>query len=447
MAKRRMKLGLFVEPYGRHVAAWRHPNAQRDAGVSFQNFRAMAETAERGRFDFMFIADTNNVWENMEFFSRSDRSQVLDPLQLLAALSVVTRHIGLIATTSTTYMQPYHVARTFASLDQLSGGRAGWNLVTSMFPGEAKNFGGASQMPHADRYARAEEFIDVVLGLWSSWDDDAFVQDKESGLFFDPAGLHILNHAGERFGVRGPLNVPPSPQGRPLVVQAGSSEPGMELAARTADVVFAAQQTMEQAKTFYAALKGRMGRFGRQPQDLSIMPGAFLMVGRTRAEAEDKYAALQELVHPEVGLSLLSNLIGVDLSGLPVDEPLPELPVTNAGTSHQKVLIDRARRDGLTIRQLYAATVGGRGHWELVGTAGEIADRLEERFLAEACDGFNVMPPYPGELEQIVDLVIPELRRRGLVAESYEGTTLRENLGIPRPPAFRPAGTPETRTA
>lgn len=428
-----MKLGLFVEPYGRHIAAWRHPNAQPGAGIRFDNFRHMAQTAERGRFDFMFIADTNNVWENQDFFMRSDRSAVLDPLQLLAALSIVTDHIGLIATTSTTYMQPYHVARTFASLDQLSGGRAGWNLVTSMFPGEAMNFGGAPHMPHADRYGRAEEFIDVVLGLWSSWGDDAFPEDKGGGQFFDPDKLNILHHKGERFSVRGPLNVPRSAQGHPVVVQAGSSEPGQELAARTAEVVFTAQQTLEQAVSFYASLKGRMAKYGRRPDQLSIMPGAFLMVGQSEAEAKEKYEELHSLVHPAVGLSLLSNLIGADLSGCDVDAPLPELELTNSGQSRQKVLVERARQDGLTVRQLYLATVGGRGHWELIGTAEQIVDQLEERFRKQGADGFNIMPPHPGSLDDIVALVIPELQRRGLVQSHYTGHTLRENLGLDRP--------------
>ncbi|MBB95497.1 MAG: nitrilotriacetate monooxygenase [Rhodobacteraceae bacterium] len=431
--RRTMKLGLFVEPYGRHIAAWRHPDATRDAPLSFRHFVTMAETAERGRFDFMFIADTNNVWDNMGYFSRSDRGMVLDPMQLLAALAVSTQHIGLIATTSTTYTQPFHVARTFASLDHLSGGRAGWNLVTSMFAGEAQQFGGAPHMAHADRYARAEEYVDVVRGLWNSWDEGAFVQDQESGLFFEPSGLHVLHHKGDHFGVRGPLNIPRTPQGQPVIVQAGSSEPGQNLSARTAEVVFAQQQTMVQAQTFYASLKGRMDRFGRRPEELAIMPGAFLLPAKTESEAQEKYQMLQELVHPEVGLSLLSGLIGADLMGADVDAPLPDLPATNGGTSHQKVLVDRARRDGLTVRQLYEATVGGRGHWELVGTPEQIVDQLEERFLAHACDGFNVMPPFPGALDDIVDMVIPELRRRGLVDEAYRGRTLRENLGMTIP--------------
>lgn len=430
-----MKLGLFVEPYGRHIAAWRHPNARKMQGVTFANFAEMAQMAERAKFDFLFIADTNNVWEDMGFFSRSERGAVLDPLQLLAALSVVTNNIGLISTTSTTYTQPYQVARTFASLDQLSGGRAGWNLVTSMFPGEAKNFSMPKQMAHADRYARAEEFVEVVLGLWSSWDDDAFVEDKESGSFFDPEKLRILHHAGPQFSVRGPLNVPRSPQGHPVVVQAGSSGPGRDLAARTAEIVFTLQQTQDGAVAFYADLKSRLAQFGRRPDQLHVMPGVFIMVGRTEAEAREKYELLQSLVHPEVGLYLLSTLIGgFDLSAYPIDGPVPDLPPTAGGQSHQNALLDRARRDGLTIRQLYLATVGGRGHWELVGTAGQIVDQMQERVRAGGADGFTIMPPFPGALRDIIDLVLPELRRRGLFRTEYEGSTLRENLGLAIPP-------------
>jgi len=429
-----MNLGLFVEPYGRHIAAWRHPNAQKMSGISFQNFAALAQAAEAAKFDFMFIADTNNVWDNMDFFSRSERGAVLDPLQLLAALAVVTKHIGLISTTSTTYTQPYHVARTFASLDQLSGGRAGWNLVTSMFPGEAKNFSVTQQMAHGDRYERAEEFVDVVLGLWSSWNDDAFVEDKASGLFFEPDRLNVLHHTGKQFAVRGPLNIPRSAQGHPVVVQAGSSVPGRELAARTAEIVFTLQQTQSAAAAFCADLKGRMAKYGRHPDQLKVMPGLFIMVGRTEAEAREKYEELQSLVHPKVGLSLLSNLIGgFDLSEYPLDGPLPELPKTNSGQSHQNALVDRARRDGLTIRQLYLATVGGRGHWELVGTAEQIVDQMEERVKAGGADGFTIMPPFPGALQDITALVIPELRRRGLFRSEYPGTTLRETIGLDRP--------------
>lgn len=433
-----MTIGLFVEPYGRHVASWRHPGATRMAGIDFGYYRDLARLAESACLHFMFIADTNNVWADMDFFSRSDRGAILDPMQILPALSQVTSHIGLIATTSTTYTQPYHVARSFASLDQLSQGRAGWNLVTSMFAAEAQNFSTPTQMAHGDRYARAEEYVDVVRGLWSSWDDDAFLHDQDSGQFFDPDRLHILHHKGPHFAVRGPLNVPPSPQGQPVIVQAGSSGPGRDLAARTAEVVFTIQQTLPAAQAFYTDLKGRMEAFGRRPDQMHIMPGCFIMVGRTEAEAREKYEELQALVHPKVGLSLLSTLIGgVDLSAYPLDGPVPELPPTNAGQGHQAALLDRARRDGLTIRQLYLATVGGRGHWELVGTAEQIVDQMEERFRAGAADGFNIMPPFPGALQDIVDLVIPELRRRGLFHETYAGTTLRANLGLDRPTPSR----------
>jgi N-acetyl-S-(2-succino)cysteine monooxygenase len=288
---------------------------------------------------------------------------------------------------------------------------------------------------HADRYDRANEFADVVLGLWNSWEDDAFLRDKQSGRFFDPEKLHVLNHKGRHFQVRGPLNVARSPQGHPVLIQAGSSEVGKELAARTAEVVFTAQRTLSDAQAFYADLKARLPKYGRHEDDLKVMPGVFPVVGRSAAEAEDKFNQLQDLIHPDVGLALLSTYIGnFDLSVYPLDGPLPDLPESNASKSRQQLFVDLARRENLSIRELYLRIAGARGHWQLIGTAEQIVDELEERFLKGGADGFNIMPPtVPGGLDDFIELVLPELRRRGLFRTDYEGRTLRENLGLPFP--------------
>jgi FMN-dependent oxidoreductase (nitrilotriacetate monooxygenase family) len=346
-APRRMVLNAFIHATGHHMAAWRHRKSQADAGVNFRHYVELARTAERAKFHAIFLADSLAVRDqNVETASRAARYIVqFEPLTLLAGIAASTENLGLIATASTTYNEPFHIARKFASLDHISGGRSGWNLVTSASEAEAFNFNRDSHLAHAKRYERAREFAQVVIGLWDSWEDDAFVRDKDSGRFFDPQKRHLLNHTGTHFAVRGPLNVARSPQGRPVIVQAGSSEAGKELAAETAEVIFTAQQTLAEAKTFYADVKGRLARFGRAPDDLKILPGVSPIVGRTRQEAEDKFGELQSLIHPEVGVSLLSNMIGVDISGHPVDGPLPDLPETNSGKSRQQLLIDLARRE------------------------------------------------------------------------------------------------------
>ncbi|MCB4768665.1 LLM class flavin-dependent oxidoreductase [Ancylobacter sp. Lp-2] len=433
----RMKLNAFLHPTGHHIAAWRHPRAVADAGVNFDHYVELARTAERAKFDAIFLADSAAVRDqNIESASRVARYVVhFEPITLLSAIAAATRHIGLIATATTTYNEPFHIARKFASLDHISKGRAGWNLVTSSGEVEAFNFGREAHPAHADRYDRAREFAQVVTGLWDSWEDDAFVRDKESGLYFEPSKQHVLNHKGPHFAVRGPLNVARAPQGRPVLVQAGSSEAGKELAAETAEVIFTAAQTLAEAQAFYADVKGRLPRYGRHADHLKILPGVSPIVGRTTEEAEEKFAQLQELIHPAVGLSLLSQMLGgADLTGYPLDGPLPDLPETNAAKSRQKLLVDLARREGFSIRQLYQWIAGARGHWAIRGTAKDIADQLEAWFEGHAADGFNVMPPYlPGGLDDFVDLVVPELRRRGLFREEYEGRTLRENLGLPYP--------------
>lgn len=447
--KRQLRLGAFLPGSGHHVASWRHPEAQADGGLNFQHYKRIAQTAERGKFDMLFLADgvaVRDRGQTPEELGRSGKVVHFEPFTLLSALSAVTERIGLTATVSTTYNEPFHLARKFASLDYLSGGRAGWNLVTSATEAEALNFNRDKHMEHTSRYERARKFVEVVTKLWDSWEDDAFVRDKESGVYFEADKLHIPHHKGTHFSVRGPLNVARPVQGYPVLIQAGSSEDGKNLAAQTAEVIFTAQQTLEEAQAFYADVKGRLVQYGRNPDHLKIMPGVFPVIGRTEQEAREKFQQIQDLIHPQVGLALLGGMIGgFDLSQYPLDGPLPDLPETNGGKSRQKLLTDLARRENLTIRQLYQAIAGARGHRQILGTPEQIADQLEEWFVNDAADGFNIMPPYlPGGLDEFVDLVIPELQRRGLFRTEYEGNTLREHLGLPRPTnQFVKASTPE----
>jgi len=433
-----MRLGAFLMATGHHVAAWRHPDAVADAGANLAHVTSIVRLAEAAKFDMVFVADSDGAWfgTDPQTVGRSHGNIGFEPLTLWSAMAAVTERIGFAATVSTAYNEPWHVARKFASLDLISGGRAAWNVVTSGNPNAAQNFGLDAAPDHAARYRRATEFLAVVLGLWNTWDDDAFLRDKESGRFFAPDKLHVLNHVGEFYRVRGPLTVPRSPQGHPVVVQAGSSEAGKELAARTAEVVFTAQLRLSDAQEFYRDVKGRMARYGRHPDTLKIMPGIFPVVGATQAEAEAKYQALQNLIHPAVGLAMLSGMAGgLDLSGFPLDGPVPQdVPVTEANKSRQRLLLDLAAREDLTIRQLYLRIAGARGHWTVVGTPTSIADEMEAWFRGGGADGFNVMPPVlPTGLEDFVNLVLPELRRRGLFRTEYEGRTLRENLGLPFP--------------
>ncbi|PYD88052.1 FMN-dependent monooxygenase [Pseudomonas syringae pv. pisi] len=435
---RQMKLGAFLMATGHHVAAWRHPDVPADAGLDFKHYRHVARVAEAAKFDALFVADSVAAATG-DIASRMARSDHFEPLTLLSALSAVTEHIGLIATATTTYNEPYHVARKFASLDHLSGGRAGWNLVTSDAAAEAQNFGRAEHVAHAERYSRAREFHQVVTGLWDSWADDAFTRDKASGEYYDPAKMHVLDHQGEHFRVKGPLNVARSPQGQPVVVQAGSSEVGRDLAAQTAEVVFTAQTSLASAQAFYADIKGRLRAFGRDADSLKIMPGVFIVVAETEALAKAKFESFQELVEPQVGVALLGRMLGnFDLSGYPLDGPLPELPLTDSGQrSRQKLLTELADQENLTLAQLGRRIAGGRGHYSLIGTPEQIADELQRWFEQGAADGFNVLVPHlPGGLEDVAQLLVPELQRRGLFRAEYEGTTLRENLGLQRP-AYR----------
>jgi FMN-dependent oxidoreductase (nitrilotriacetate monooxygenase family) len=435
MAERRqLRLGAFMRPVGIHTAWWRYPGAYPDANFNFRHLKSFAQTLERGKFDAFFMADHLAVLNMpMAALKRSATVTSFDPMILLSALAVATENLGLIATGSTTFDAPYHVARRFASLDHLSGGRAGWNLVTTSNPDAALNFGLDEHVEHDERYRRGREFFDVVTGLWDSWADDAFIRDVESGVFFDPERLHVLNHKGEHFSVRGPLNVARPIQGWPVIVQAGASEAGRQIAAETAEVIFASGNNLAGAKEFYADVKGRMARLGRNPDHLKILPGALVVTGHSRAEAQDKKALLDSLVHPDSGLASLSIGLGHDASGFELDGPLPEIPESNASQSGRQRIVERAKRENLTVRDL-ARIAGSYGGHALVGTPADIADEMGAWLDGEACDGFNVMFPYvPGGLDEFVDQVVPELQRRGLFRKEYEGKTLRENLGLPRP--------------
>jgi alkanesulfonate monooxygenase len=432
--KRQLRLGAFMRPVSIHTGAWRYPGAWPDANFNFAAYKRFAQTLERGKFDALFMADHLAVLNMpMEALKRSHTVSSFDPLTLLPALAAVTERLGLIATASTTYNEPYHIARKFASLDHISGGRAGWNLVTTANPDAALNFGHEAHMAHGERYKRAREFFDVVTGLWDSWADDAFIRDVESGIYFDPERLQILNHKGPELSVRGPLNIARPIQGWPVIVQAGSSEAGRQIAAETAEAVFAASATLVDGQRFYADLKGRMDRLGRDREHLKILPGCFVVVGETLAEAREKRARLDGLVHYESAIASLSIALGVDASRFDPDGPLPEIPETNASKSGRERAIGLAQRESLTVRQL-AQRLGGYAGLALVGTPASVADEMEEWLLSDACDGFNIMFPYlPGGLDDFVDHVVPELQRRGLFRREYQGVTLRENLGLPRP--------------
>jgi alkanesulfonate monooxygenase len=392
------------------------------------------QTLERGRFDAFFMADHLGVLNmSMAALRRSATVTSFEPLTLLSALAMVTERIGLVATASTTFEEPFHVARRFASLDHISGGRAGWNVVTTSNPDSALNFGLTEHVEHDERYRRAREFYDVVTGLWDSWADDAWLRDQESGIFFDPERMHVLDHKGEHLSVRGPLNIARPIQGWPVIVQAGASEAGRQLAAETAEAVFGSSRTIEDAQRFYADVKRRMRAMGRAPDALKILPGALVIVGRTREEAREKQALLDSLVHPDSSLPNLSMRLGIDASAFDLDAPLPDIPPSNASQSGRDALVALARRDNLTVRQL-ATMVGGFGGLQMVGTPGEIADTMQAWLEGEACDGFNVMfPTVPTGLDEFVDLVVPELQRRGIFRREYEGATLREHLGLARP--------------
>jgi alkanesulfonate monooxygenase len=432
---RQMKLGAFMRPTTIHTGAWRYPGAWKDANFNFAAISRFAQRLEDAKFDAFFMADHLAVLNMpIEALKRSHTVTSFDPLTLLPALAVQTKRLGLIATASTTFEPAYMIARRFASLDHISGGRAGWNIVTTSNPDAALNFGLEEQMGHDERYARAREFYDVVTGLWDSFADDAFVREVESGLFFDPAKMRRIDHKGRYLSVRGPLNIARPVQGWPVIVQAGASEAGRQLAAETAEVVFAAGSRLEDDQAFYADVKARTAKAGRDPEGLKILPGAFVVVGETDDEAREKRLKLDSLVHSESAIASLSIALGVDASKFDPDGPLPDIPETNQSQSGRARAIALARRDNLTVRQL-AQRLGGYAGLAFVGSVKTVADGLERWFTERGCDGFNVMFPYvPEGLEDFVTKVVPELQRRGLFRREYEGPTLRDNLGLKRPP-------------
>jgi FMN-dependent oxidoreductase (nitrilotriacetate monooxygenase family) len=442
MASPKMKLGLFIRPCGHHIASWRHPNAQADAGVNFPHFVEMAQTAERGMFDMLFSADSLTSWTGSESaIEKVHYVAWMEPFTLLSALSAFTKNIGLVCTASTSFEQPYSLARKFATLDIISGGRCGWNVVTSGNETEAQNFGNEPHLPKKERYRRAREFTEVVKALWDSWDDDAFLRDKKTGIFSDRSKMHELNHHGEFYHVRGPLNVARSPQGQPVIVQAGLSDDGRQLAAETAEVVFCAHDSIESALEYYSDVKGRMKACGRSPDHLKILPGLSVNVAPTRAEAEAKHQELQELLHPELGLALLSRRLGFDLTGYPLDKPLPPLPENKVISSRSDMIASWSKEGAPTLRELCQRFASARGHYPIVGTPKDVADEMEHWFKSGACDGFNFVPSYfMGGLTDFVDMVVPELQRRGIYRTAYEGPTLRDVLGLPRPVSRYAAG-------
>ena len=434
-----MHLGAFFHPTGNHVASWLHPDAQIDAGTNFQHYVQLAQTAERGKFDLMFLADAVAVrggelqalrrWpQYMTFF---------DPLTLLAGIAAVTRHLGLVATATTSYNEPYTLARRLAALDHMSDGRAGWNVVTSSNEDEAFNYGRPAHFGHAERYARAAEFVDVVRGLLDSWDDDAFGRDRGTAEYFDPAKLHFLKHEGAHFTVRGPLNMARPPQGHPVFAMASASGTGLDMAAATAEILFSPLHDLETAQAFSRDLKARAAAHGRGGDSIKVMPGLNPILGRTEAEAREKQAYLASLIHVDVGRSILSNALGdVDLSGCDPDRALPE-EVLEAGLrngrSEGRVVVAMAR-GGLTFREVYQRFGSARGQNSVVGTPHQVADHMEAWFRGRAVDGFLIQPSVlPSDLDEFVDTVIPILRERGLFRTEYEGRTLRQNLGLERP--------------
>jgi FMN-dependent oxidoreductase (nitrilotriacetate monooxygenase family) len=431
---RQMHLGAFMRPISIHTGAWRYPGAWPDANFNLAHIKRLIRTLEAAKFDAFFMADHLAVL-NMptDSLKRSHTVTSFEPFTLLSALSQVTERIGLVATASTTYDEPFHVARRFASLDHLSEGRAGWNVVTTGNPETSHNFGSKEHLAHADRYVRAREFYDVVTGLWDSWADDAFVRDVDSGIFFDPAKLHVLNHRRPTFSVRGPLNIARPVQGWPVIVQAGASEAGRQLAAETAEVIFGASSTLADGRAFYADVKARMAAVGRDHDALKILPAAFVVVGDTAAEAKLKRDRLDSLVHYDSGIRSLSIALDYDVSSFDPDGPLPPIPESNASKSARDRMVAYARETGATIRQL-AAKAGSYAGLAFVGTADTIANEMEAWLEERGSDGFNVMFPFvPEGLDDFTSKVVPELQRRGLFRSDYAGSTLRDHLGLSRP--------------
>ncbi|MEU3620240.1 LLM class flavin-dependent oxidoreductase [Streptomyces sp. NPDC006872] len=432
---RHLHLNAFLMSTGHHEASWRLPESDPFAHVELDHYVHLARIAERGTFDSLFLADGPQLWGNIA----QRPAGALEPLTLLTALATATQHIGLIATASTSYNSPYNLARKFASLDIISAGRAGWNIVTTAGAEAARNFGLDAEPAHAERYARAAEFLDVALKLWDSWEDDAIVADKASGVWGDDDKIHPPRHQGTYFSVEGALNVPRSPQGYPLLVQAGSSEDGKAFAARYAEAVFTAQQTIEDAQAFYADLKSRTAAAGRDPDHIKVLPGIVPVIGSTEAEARAHEQVLEDHIVHSHGIERLEQLLQLEPGVLELDSPLPsDLPPESAiegAKSRYTLIVELARRERLTVRQLIGRLGGGRGHLTFAGTPEQVADAIETWFTRGAADGFNIMPAVlPSGLDAFVDHVVPILRARGLLRTEYgPRQTLRERYGLPRP--------------
>ena len=433
-SSRQMTLNLFIYPGGHHEAGWRYREASPERAFDITSYQDLARRAEAAKFDAVFFADSPVLGDSIRHASRFR----LEPLTWLAAIAAATSRIGLIATSSTSYYEPYNLARLFASLDHLSGGRAGWNIVTTSTGQASENFGLAEQASHADRYARAAEFVDVVTKLWDSWEDDAFVGDAASGIFADDAKIHPINHVGPHFRVKGPLNTARSPQGRPVYVQAGSSDDGRSFAARYAEAIFTAHQTLGSAQAFYADIRRQAAGLGRRPEHIRILPGISPYIGSTEAEARRLFDEFNALIQPAFSLAQLKQMTGLDLAGHDLDGPFPRHLVDEAGprgvASRFKLILDIVDRERPTIRQLIQRLAGARGHYVSIGTPEQIADEIQTWFENGAADGFNVMPPWlTGGFDAFAAEVVPLLRKRGLFREDYTGATLREHYGLPRP--------------
>jgi FMN-dependent oxidoreductase (nitrilotriacetate monooxygenase family) len=433
-----MHFGVFVLGTGNHSAGWRYAGAA-TSNNDLAVIQEIARQAERGKFDLVFVSDglVMDPGDHPSFLCR------FEPTTLISVLSASTTHIGLGATVSTSFGEPYHVARTFASIDHITGGRAAWNVVTSSAGKAALNFSRDKHMEHDLRYEVAQEFVDVVRGLWDCWEDGAIVADKATGIYLDPAKVRPLDHRGRFFQVKGPINMARCPQGHPVIIQAGGSEAGLELAARTADVVFSVVQDLAGAKVAYRDLKGRLAKYGRTPDQVTVLPGVMPIIGVTESEARDKLSLLQSWLTATNALTLVTSRIGYDVTGFPLDGPVPAPPPGEGSRAFSRVLYETARREGMTLRDLYNLTAAARGHWVLCGTPKHIADTLEEWFVEEAADGFNVLPPYfPEGLADFVDLIVPELQARGLFRREYTGRTLRDHFGLPRVAAPPSAAAP-----
>jgi FMN-dependent oxidoreductase (nitrilotriacetate monooxygenase family) len=427
--KRQLHLGVFTLATGHHADGWRMPGALTRAD-DFPALLSIARIAERAKLDFVFFADApSSAPEGPPGFMLN-----LEPMTLLAALAVCTSHIGLVATVSSTFTEPYNLARYVASVDRISKGRAGWNVVTTSDMPSAANFG-RELPPHDTRYEIADEYLRVVQGLWDSWEDGAVIADAETGQYLDRTKRHAIDHAGTHFTVKGPLSIARSPQGRAVIVQAGSSAAGQAFAAKYAEIVFTVQQDIGEAEQFYRGLKERAAAASRPPDHLKIMPGIFPVVGRTEAEAREKYAMFRRYIRPGAALAAMSQRLGHDVSGYPMDAPFPQLPDSRTGTqTYARVMYAKAQREGLTLRDIHDLFAMSRGYLLAVGSPRQVADVMEEWLRRRACDGFMLTPAYfPGELEIFCDLVVPELHRRGLFRADYAGTTLRSHLGLPVP--------------